>query len=158
MLRTCLLAPLLLVATACGDDGGDLPIDAGGDDEVDAPVDGSTCDRTRTDPCPMPFFPGMGGYYQASGPIAQVTEHVYTVVPTVSGTHRLAGTSSSGSMAFSLSTDVSLTCTATGAFCLAFQPCSGVDVPLTAGTTYYVKVCNSSTSSDLPYNVFVDLP
>jgi hypothetical protein len=145
---------------ACGDDGGDVPAVDGGPDasDVDAAVDAPSCDRTRANPCPLPGYPTKAPtYWQGSGRIAALAEEVWTFDPPTTTTWRLSGTSSSGAMQFSISADVSLVCNATGAYCTAGTPCSGVNVDLVAGTTYYVKACNQVDAGDIPYNVFMGL-
>ncbi len=133
----------------CGGDGGSNPDGAG---NPDAPA---SCDLSQANPCPLE--PGGPGY-QGAGTIGAMTEHVYTFVPAAAGSHVLSGTSSSMTMYFSIDPDLGQPCSQTGTSCQAGDPCSGVPADLVAGTTYYVKVCNETTFTDLPYNVFVTPP
>lgn len=141
-------AALVLGLIACGGGGGS-EIDGGGGGNPDAPV---ACDRTQANPCALePSF----GMFAGAGNIGAMTEHVYFHDVGTTAMFRLSGTSSSGTMEFSVHSDPALACADTGMFCTAGQPCSGVDVSLTGGVRYYVKVCNPTAGADLPYNVYL---
>lgn len=160
------LVPFLaFTLAACGDDGSDPDpgdVDAAAVDApaVDAPAVDSApaCARTQANPCPMDLYPGGTGYYQNAGSIDAMSEHVYYIEPAETGQHRLAGTAANTMIQFSISTNVALACAATGSYCSAGQPCGGVNVQLTAGTRYFVKVCNVTAFDGVQHNVTVSTP
>jgi hypothetical protein len=148
--RACLALAFSLSLVACGDDAIESEPDA-----EEAAADAAPCDPAVDVSCPL--GPNAGSF-SGFGRLAAMAEHVWTFVPAASGTHQLAGSSEGMSTQFALSTNVTLACDEVSTFCTAGMPCGGVDVPLSAGITYYVKACNPTTANDVRYNVFVHVP